>query len=331
MKVLFIGGTGTISLAASHAALDKGYEVFHLNRGNHLELAPGGVTTLKADIRDPDRVRKALKGLRFDSVVEWVAFEPGHIEQDVEIFSGITGQYIFISSASIYRKPSDYLVITEETPVGHPFWDYSAGKLACEEALRRTARGKDLPWTIVRPSYTYGDGWIPSSTGHRDYTPARRMLAGKEVIVHDGGQSVWTLTHTDDFARGFVGLLGESRALGEIFNITSDEALTWDAIHRIVASYLGVEASIVHVPSAFIGRFSPEMGASLLGDKACSVLFDNSKIKGLVPDFEAVIPFREGIKRSLDWFDAHPEARAVNPEREALIDRILEAWERPLD
>jgi nucleoside-diphosphate-sugar epimerase len=328
MKVLFIGGTGTISLASTRAALQKGCDVFHLNRGSRPELAPPEVTTLLADIRNPDQTREALSGRQFDCVVNWVAFEPGHVEQDIELFSGSAGQYILISSASVYKKPPDYRVITESTPVGNPFWEYARKKIACEEALQKAMGEKDFPGTIVRPSYTYCDGWIPSSMGHRDYTPARRMLQGREIIVHDGGQAVWTITHSEDFAVGFTGLLGIPAALGEIFNITSDEALTWVNIHRITAEELGVEPRMVPVPSEFIKRFSTENGASLLGDKAYSTVFDNSRIKGLVPDFQAAVPFREGIRRSLAWFDDNPGAKAALPEKEALIERILDAWKK---
>ena len=328
MRILFIGGTGNISLDCTHAALEKGHELFHLNRGSHPERVPAGVTTLHADIRDLLQTKRALRDLRFDSVVNWIAFLPEHIEQDIQVFSNITDQYVFISSASVYLKPPPHRIVTESTPLGNPFWQYSRDKIACEELLGRACEQTDFPMTIVRPSHTYGNSWIPSSFGSRDYTVANRMLSGKDIIVHGDGQSIWTLTHSRDFARGFIGILGNHQSLGEAYHITSDEALTWDDIHKLIARQLGVEPRIVHVPSDFIQRFSPEKGASLLGDKAYSTVFDNSKIKGLVPDFRPRIPFKAGIQESLAWFEAHPEAKIVDSNTDALIERLLAAWKR---
>ncbi len=326
MRILFIGGTGNISLSCTHAVLEKGHELFHLNRGNHPELVPTGVTTLKADIRDPHQTRNVLKGMQFDSVVNWVAYVPEHIEQDIEVFSGITGQYIFISSASVYLKPPNPGIITESRPLANPFWRYSRDKIACEEQLWGAHQEMNFPVTIVRPSHTYGNTWIPTSFGSKDYTVPNRMLHGKEIIVHGDGQSIWTLTHSRDFAKGFIGILGNPLALGEAFHITSDEALTWDSIHTIIARGLGVEPKIVHIPPDIISRFSPERGASLLGDKAYSTVFDNAKIKRVVPDFRPTIPFHRGIQESLSWYDMHPEAKVVNPDTDAAIERILSAW-----
>ena len=328
MKILFIGGTGNISLNCTYAALEKGFELFHLNRGSHPEVIPAGVATLKADIRDPQQTKKVLKGMHFDSVVNWVAFHPEHIEQDIEVFSGITDQYVFISSASVYLKPPTHWIITESTPLANPFWQYSRDKIACEEFLGSAYTERDFPVTIVRPSHTYGNTWIPTSFGSSDYTVPKRMLSGKEIIVHGDGQSIWTLTHGRDFAKGFMGILGNPLALGEAFHITSDEALTWDNIHTLIARGLGIEPKIVHIPSDFISRFSPDKGASLLGDKAYSTVFDNSKIKRVVPDFSPKIPFQTGIQESLDWYDAHPEARVVNSNTDAEIERILIAWKK---
>ncbi len=328
MRILFIGGTGNISLDCTHAAAEKGYELFHLNRGSHPERVPGGVTTLQADIRDAQHTKKALRGMRFDSVVNWVAFLPEHIEQDVAVFSGITDQYVFISSASVYQKPPAHWIVTESTPLANPFWQYSRDKIACEDRLRSAYAQTGFPMTIVRPSHTYGHTWIPTSFGSRDYTVPQRMLSGKEIIVHGDGQSIWTLTHSRDFARGFIGLLGNSRTLGEAFHVTSDEALTWDNIHKIIARQLGVTPRIVHVPSDFIHRFSPEKGGSLLGDKAYSTVFDNAKIKRLVPDFQPSVSFQTGIKESLAWYDAHPDAKVVDSNTDALIERLLSAWKQ---
>jgi len=328
MRVLFIGGTGNISLACTYAALEKGYEVFHLNRGSRPGFAPAGVTTLTADIRDPAQTARALKDLRFDSVVDWVAFLPQHIEQDIETFTAITDQFVFISSASVYKKPPDHWVVGELTPLANPFWQYSRDKIACEKILQGAYRQKDFPGTIVRPSHTYSERWLPTSFGSRDYTVPNRILQDREIIVHGDGQSIWTMTHSRDFAKGFTGILGNPLALGEAFHITSDEALTWDNIHRLLARVLGVEPRIVHIPSDFIYSVCPERGASLLGDKAYSTVFDNSKIKRFVPEFQAEIPFHEGIKMSLAWFDRHPRAKVSNPQTDADIERILQAWKK---
>ena len=326
MRILFIGGTGNISSECTRAVVEKGHELFHLNRGSRQDEAPADVTTLQADIRDLHQTKKVLKGLRFDSVVNWIAFLPEHVDQDIDLFSGATDQYVFISSASVYQKPPQHRIVTESTPLANPYWQYSRDKIACEERLHSAYAKTGFPVTIVRPSHTYGHTWIPTSMGSRDFTVPQRMLSGKEIIVHGDGQSIWTLTHSKDFARGFIGLLGNSRAVGEAFHITSDEALTWDTIHTTIARELGVQARIVHIPSDFIARFSPEKGGSLLGDKAYSTVFDNAKIKRLVPDFRASVDFATGIRESVAWFDAHPDARIVDSNTEALIERLLAAW-----
>ena len=328
MRILFIGGTGNISLDCTVAAVEKGYELFHLNRGSHPQWAPAGVTTLQADIRDPRQTKKAVKGMHFDSVVNWIAFLPEHVEQDIQVFAGIADQYVFISSASVYRKPPTHWVITESTPLANPFWQYSRDKIACEERLREAHAQTGFPVTIVRPSHTYGGTWIPTSFGSRDFTVPNRMLSGKEIIVHGDGQSLWTLTHSRDFAKGFIGILGNPHALGEAFHITSDEALTWDRIHILIARELGVEPRIVHLPSDFIHRFSPEKGGSLLGDKAYSTVFDNTKIRRLVPGFRPTISFEVGIRESVAWYEAHPDARIVSAETDAEIEKILTAWKK---
>lgn len=342
MRVLFIGGTGNISSACADEALRRGYEVFHLNRGTHPEREKPGVRTLKADIRDTQAVKAALRGLRFDSVVQFLAFRPEHVKADIEIFDGITDQYVFISTCSAYRKPSLTPVITEDTPLENPFWEYSRLKIACERvlvggdtsadkvrdenaALIKAGRSS-FPYTIVRPSHTYDNGWIPGCFGSASYGLAWRMLNGLEVVVPGDGQSLWTLTHASDFAVGLVGLLGKREALGEAFHITSDEHLTWDAIHCIIGEELGVQPKIVHIPSDFIAKVLPERGAGLLGDKAVSVLFDNSKIRRFVPEFTPRISFREGIRRSLAWFDAHPELKVPDKAMNADMDTILERW-----
>ncbi len=330
MRILFIGGTGNISSACTREALRKGFEVFHLNRGTRPEKEKPEVKVLKADIRDSEGVKKAIGSLRFDSVVQFLAFEPQHIEADIRVFSGITNQYVFISSCSAYKKPSLTPVITEETPLENPFWKYAQLKAACEKILIEEGRAHSFPYTIVRPSHTYDDGWIPGCFGSASYGLAWRMLNGKEVIVPGDGQSLWTLTHASDFAVGLVGLLGNPAAISEAFHITSDEHLTWDAIHTIIGEELGVHPKIVHIPSDYIAKINPERGAGLLGDKAVSVLFDNSKIRRFVPEFNPRISFREGIKSSLAWYDAHPELKLPDPVMNKDMDTILDYWNKGL-
>ncbi|MDF1525794.1 MAG: SDR family oxidoreductase [bacterium] len=326
MKILFIGGTGIISSSCSREAVRQGHELFHLNRGSHPDLAPPGVTTLKADIRNSQQVGKALAGHRFDCIVNWVAFEPEHVRQDIKLLGPLTQHYIFISSASVYLKPPPHWFITEETPVGNPYWPYAQGKIACEELLLDNHRKNGFPVTIVRPSHTYTDGWVPTPIGSRDFTIARRLLDGKKVISPGNGQSLWTITHSDDFARGFTGLLVTPEAVGEIFHITSDEARTWDAFYRIIGKTLGLDVNIVHIPSDVVNEISSTLGQGLMGDKGYSMVFDNSKIKRFVPGFSALIPFQEGIHRSLNWFEEDPVRKVVDPARDAEIDRVLKVW-----
>ena len=331
MRALFIGGTGNISLACTRRALEKNVEVIHLNRGTRPEKAPHGVTTLRADIRNADEVRRALGGMRFDSVIQWLGYLPEHVEADIARFRDRTAQYVFISSASAYRKPLPHPVITESTPLGNPFWEYSQNKIACERLLERAWEDSRFPYTVVRPSHTYDDGWIPTCFGSRDYTVARRILDGKEIVVPGDGQSLWTLTHASDFARGFIGLLGNPTAIGQAFHITSDESLTWETIHQTIGLALGASPRIVHVPSDFVARVCPERGKSLLGDKAHSAIFDNSKIKRYVPEFLATMPFAEGIRRSLAWLDAHPESKKVDAVIDGEYEKVLEAWRRAME
>jgi nucleoside-diphosphate-sugar epimerase len=337
MRVLFIGGTGNISSACTDEALRRGYEVFHLNRGTRAEKERPEVRLLRADIRNSEATKAAVRGLYFDSVVQFLAFRPEHVEADIDIFDGITDQYVLISTCSAYKKPSLTPVITEETPLENPFWEYSRLKIACERALTgrmdggrlvrsRGVQPRAFPYTIVRPSHTYDDGWIPGCFGSASYGLAWRILQGLEVVVPGDGQSLWTLTHASDFAVGLVGLLGNPDTLGEAFHITSDERLTWDAINAIVAQALGVQPKIVHIPSDLIAKARPERGAGLLGDKAVSVLFDNSKIRRFVPGFAPRVSFAEGIHRSLAWFDAHPERKVPDPAMNADMDALLELW-----
>jgi nucleoside-diphosphate-sugar epimerase len=323
MKVLFIGGTGVISSACSRLAVERGFQLTLLNRSQSVRPAPGGAEVLRGDVRDPDSVRRALGNRTYDSVVEWVAYTPAQIETDLGLFRGRTGQYIFISSASAYQTPPDKLPVTESTPLENPFWQYSRDKIACEERLWRAYREDKVPITIVRPSHTYDATRLPV-TGR--YTVIDRMRRGKKVIVHGDGTSVWTLTHHADFAKGFVGLLGNPRAIGEAVHITSDEWLTWNQIFGILASAFGTEAGIVHLPSDLIAAYDPDWGAGLLGDKSQSMIFDNSKIKQLVPDFACTIPFARGAAEIAAWFDAEASRRTVDEGFDRLCDRLLDAY-----
>jgi len=325
MKVLFIGGTGIISSACASLALERGIDLYFLNRGLSAgRPVPAGVQILKGDIRDRSSTNAALSGRQFDVVVDWVAYTPEHIETDLELFGGRTGQYIFISSASAYQTPPSSLPVTESTLLDNPYWLYSRNKIACEERLVKAYRQDKFPMTIVRPSHTYDRTTLPMDGG---YTVVNRMRQGKQVIVHGDGTSLWVLTHHKDFARAFVGLLGNSHAIGDAFHITSDELLNWNQIFELVAKAAGAQARIVHVPSDLIAAYDPRWGAGLLGDKAVSMVFDNSKIKRIVPDFVASIPFSRGAEEIMAWYDADPARQVVDEEMDRMIDRIISAYE----
>jgi len=323
MKALFIGGTGNISSACVELALSRGIEVTLLNRGTSGRPVPNGAQVLNGDIRDPQSVRAALGSRSFDVVAEFVAFTPAHIETDLELFRGRTGQYIFISSASAYQTPPASLPVTESTVLDNPYWQYSRDKAACEERLVRAYREEKFPITIVRPSHTYSAAYVPV---HGEWTTIDRMLRGEPVIVHGDGTSLWTLTHASDFAKGFVGLMGNAHAIGESFHITSDEWLTWNQIHEILAAAAGVKATLVHVPSDLIAAYDPIWGESLLGDKTHSFILDNSKVKQLVPDFICTTPFSRGAEEIIAWHMADPARQRVDPAFNALCDRILQAY-----
>ena len=331
MRVLFIGGTGIISSASTELALAQGIELVLLNRGSRPELPPGA-TGLVADIHDQEAAARALAGQRFDAVVNWVAFTPADIERDIALFRGRTRQYIFISSASAYQKPVSHYRITEDTPLANPYWEYSRNKIACEERLLRAYRDESFPCTIVRPSLTYGDTQIPLvlNSWRRPYTAIARMRQGKPLVIPGDGTSLWTITHSSDFAKGLVGLLGHQQAVGHAFHITSDEVLTWDQVAQAVAAAAGVEAKIVHIASDFIAACLPELAGTLLGDKSVSVVFDNSKIKRFVPGFCATTPFARGIRRTLAWFEADPARQQVDHAADEQWDRLIDAYERGL-
>ena len=324
MKVLFIGGTGIISSACSELAAREGIDLYLLNRGQTVDRpAPIGATVLFGDIRDRASAEAALAGHTFDAVVDWIAFTPDHVQADIDLFRSRTGQYVFISSASVYQTPPASLPVTESTLLDNPYWDYSRNKIACEELLVRAYRDEKFPMTIVRPSHTYDATKIPLMGG---YTSLQRMKDGKPLVVHGDGTSLWTLTHHRDFAKGFVPLLGNQRALGEAIHITSDEWLTWNQIYEIMASALGTPAELVHVPSELINAFDPLHGAGLLGDKSHSMIFDNSKIKRLAPGFACTIPFSWGAHEIVAWHEADPARQQVDPYVDALMDRAITAY-----
>ncbi len=326
MKVLFIGGTGFISTAVSRQLVAAGVDLFLLHRGASHDALPPCVHHLTADIHEPAAVRSVLQDSHFDVVVDWIAYTPDDIERDLALFSGRTKQYIFISSASVYQKPPGSYWITESTPLYNPYWAYARDKIACETRLLQAYREDGFPVTIVRPSLTYDPNFPIAIGGWGCYTLADRLKKGQPIIVHGDGSSLWVVTHADDVARGLLGLIGNGQALGHAFHITSDEVLTWNQIYESIANALGVQANIVHIPSEFIARVDPDLGASLLGDKTWSVVFDNSKIKAFVPGFQATIPFRDGIRRTLDWFAADAQRQRVDAHVNASMDRIIAAF-----
>ena len=322
-SVLFIGGTGVISSACVAESVARGWDVTILNRGTSTtHPAHPDAEALTADVRDAAAVRDAVGEREFDVVVDFLSFTPDQVQQQLDQFATRTGQYVFISSASAYQTPPARLPVTESTPLRNPFWQYSRDKIACEDLLVAAYRDDELPMTIVRPSHTY-DHTLPPFEGR--WTTIERMRQGKEVLVHGDGTSLWTITHHTDFARAFVGLLGRREAIGEAFHITGDEAPSWNRIYRDIAEAAGVEPRLVHVPSDAVAAVDEDFGASLLGDKAHTMVFDNSKVKALVPGWQAVVPFRQVAQEIVDWLDADPARRTVDPELDALYDRLIAA------
>jgi nucleoside-diphosphate-sugar epimerase len=323
MKVLFIGGTGVISSACTELAVQQGIDLTLLNRGHTDRPIPEGVKTLRGDIDDPT-INEILANQTWDSVVDWIAFTPEQIQRDINLFRGRTRQYVFISSASVYQTPPATLPVTESTLLDNPYWDYSRQKIACEELLVQAYRVEKFPMTIVRPSHTYDPTKIPLLGG---YTTLHRMRQGKKVIVYGDGTSLWTLTHHKDFAKGFVPLLGHAGTIGDAIHITSDEWLNWNQIYEIMAQALGVEPRLIHIPSELIAAFDSEIGDGLLGDKSHSMIFDNSKIKRLVPGFACSLPFSRGGREIVDWYDADPSRQVVDEQQDKLMERIISAYE----
>ncbi|WP_045860601.1 SDR family oxidoreductase [Teredinibacter purpureus] len=321
MKVLFIGGTGNISTPSSKLAIEQGIELWHINRG--LSPAIAGVKTLQCDINDTEKLRTLLASHQWDCVVNWIAFTPVDVLRDIELFLGKTAQYIFISSASCYESPPSSPFITESTPLNNPFWQYSRDKIACEHALMEAYSTQGFPATIVRPSHTYSTVIPIAIGGWTEYTAIDRIKRGLPVVVHGDGSSLWVLTHADDFARGFLGLIGNKASLGEAYHLTSDEVLTWNQIYQHIGLAVGVEPTLVHVTSDTICRFDSEYVGSLLGDKAASVIFDNRKIKQLLPHFQCTIPFAQGITQTLQWFEDDSARQVINTQDNHLMDTLI--------
>ena len=331
-KALFIGGTGTISTAITAALAAEGkWDLTLLNRGSRSAIVPEGVKVIHADIEDETHVACLLKDSFWDCVCDFIGFVPAQVERDWRLFRGKTRQYMYISSASAYQKPITSPFITEGTPLANPYWEYSRNKIDCEAFLMEKYRKDGFPVTLIRPSHTYDNRSVPLGVhGNKgSWQVLRRMLDGKRVIIHGDGTSQWTLTHNSDFAKGFIGLMGNPHALGNVFQITSDETLTWNQIYEIVAAKLGVELKACHVSSDFLSEIGPyDFRGGLLGDKAWTVLFDNSKLKQAVPGFQATVRFEEGVADTIDNILSHPELQVADPAFDAWCDRVLEAIDK---
>lgn len=330
MKVLFIGGTGTISMAITKQLAEEGHEVFLLNRGSRTKELPQSVKIINADINDEEDVKSKIAGMSFDSVCDFIGFVPSQLERDYRLFNGKTKQFMYISSASAYHKPCRGYVITEGTALANPYWEYSRNKIACEDLLMKYYREEGFPVTIIRPSHTYDERSVPLGVhgSKGSWQVVKRMLQGKPVIIHGDGTSLWTMTHNSDFAKGFCGLVGNPHAIGEAFQITNDETLTWNQIYECIADALGVKLNAIHVSSELLASISDyDFTGSLIGDKACSVVFDNSKLKKAVPEFKATVHFEEGIRRTVENVVANPDLQQDDPEFDAWCDKVVKTME----
>jgi nucleoside-diphosphate-sugar epimerase len=327
MRILFLGGTGNISAECAALLAERGHEIYVLTRGR--SPVPAHYHALQADRRDPVALRAAVDAARPDVVINFLGYELADVQLDYQLLRGAVAQYIFISSATVYAKPPPRLPITEQTPVGNPLWDYAQKKLQCEQWLAQRWAEERFPVTIIRPSHTYSHRWIPNPISSSSYTFAARLEQGKPVFIPDDGQTPWTLTAASDFALGLAGLIGRADVLGETFHITSDEVLTWNQIYAEIAAALGVERPvIVKVPTDFICRVAPRLTGTLKGDKAHPGIFDNSKIKRFVPEFQCRKPFRDGIREAVAWLRTHLDQRHYNPEVDTMCDAVIAAWEQ---
>lgn len=327
MKVLFIGGTGTISMAISKKLIAEGHELYLLNRGNRNDCLDGA-KFIVVDVNDEKSVAEKIKGMSFDVVADFIVFEKSQLERDFRLFNKKTKQFIFISSASAYQKPCGDYLISEKTPLANPYWLYSRNKIECEDYLMNLYRTENFPITIVRPSHTYDERSVPLGVHGKNgsFSVVKRIKEGKPVIIHGDGLSLWTLTHNSDFAKGFVGLMNNNHAIGQAVQITSDETVTWNDIYGAIATSLGVELKPFYVSSSFLAECSDyDLTGSLIGDKANSVVFDNSKLKRLVPDFVATKPMWAGIKETIDYVMSHKECQKEDPEFDQWCDKIINA------
>ena len=327
MKVLLIGGTGNISSQVSELAIKNGVDLYLFNRNKQIEFIPEGAKIIQGDIRNEEEAAEKLKDHSFDVVVDWIAFNTEHVKTDLRLFKEKTKQYIFISTASAYQRPVENFIVTEETPLDNPYWDYSQNKIACERLLLEEYINNGFPVTIVRPSHTYGDTFIPCIFNSKKsrWSVIERMKRGKPIIVPGDGTSLWVLTHNTDFAKAFVGLLGQEKAIGQAYHITSQDALTWDKIINILGETVGIKPKIIHISTDFITSCLPERKGELYGDKINSVYFDNSKIKELVPEFKAEKPIKEGLKSTIEWYLNHPEHLWIDEEWDQTCDRLIAA------
>jgi nucleoside-diphosphate-sugar epimerase len=327
MKAIFIGGSGLISSAVSQLAIQKGWELTLVNRGKRPEHTPKEAEVFVCDANDYDSLKKFLDGKRFDVAAQWIGFAPERVKNDIELFQGKVGQYIFISSCAAYERPMKRHIVTEDLPLNNRYWEYGRQKRRCEEILTQAYRESEFPATIARPSLTYGNTQIPYAMGCWDkpWSLVQRILDGKPIICHGDGTSLWSVTHNEDFAKGFVGLMGRSQAIGEAYNIASDEILTWDQIALEIGEAVGVRPKIVHMSADQIARFIPEKLGDLLGDKSSSCIIDCSKLKRLVPSFCCEIPFSQGIRRTISYFRSHPELQEANLDWDRSMDELVEA------
>jgi nucleoside-diphosphate-sugar epimerase len=331
MRVLFIGGTGNISSAVSELAIKKKIELIHINRGTNNKM--DSVVTYVTDINNIEKVKKFIGDQEFDCVVNWIAFTPSDIERDYNLFKEKTKHYIFISSATVYQKPPVSYIITEDNPLGNPYWDYARNKIACENLLMKYYREHNFPATIVRPSHTYNTVIPVAIGGWTEYTIIDRIKKGLPIIVHGDGTSLWTITHSNDFAKGLLGLIENESSIGEAFHITSDEVFTWNQIYTIVANAIGQEPNIVHIASDYIADYAdtngyPSLRGTLLGDKSYSKVFNNSKIKKYVDGYKAEIPFQKGIKDTIEWFEQYSKRMIINNITNLFIDNLLKTYQK---
>ena len=327
MKVLFLGGTGNISAVCAALLQQRGHEILVVSRGRN--AVPPGYRAIQADRKDAAAMRAVLQEAQPDIVLNFLGYDLPDVQFDYELFNGIVRQYVFISSTVVYAKPPRRLPLTEDAPLGNAWWDYAQKKLACEQWLQQQWKETGFPVTIIRPSHTYSKSWIPNPVSSGSYTFAARLEQGKPVFIHDDGESPWTLTATSDFALGLAGLLGKAEAIGEAFHITSDEVLTWNQIYADIAAAVRVRSPrVVKVPTDFICEMAPQMTGTLKGDKAHPGVFDNSKIKRFVPEFRCRMPFRLGVRQSVNWLRGHPDQQNLKPELDALIEKVIGAWER---